>query len=45
MGDLFETVRKYKKRMRLLKSLVRNRKKIPTAVEALLKAGKSQIRR
>ena len=45
MNSMIQSVRKYRKRMRMIKSLIRNRKKIPGAVEALIQAGKSYMRR
>lgn len=45
MNNMIQSVRKYRKRMRMIKSLIRNRKKIPGAVEALIQAGKSYMRR
>jgi hypothetical protein len=41
MKELIREIRKYRKRIRLIRSLIRNRKKIPAAAESLLKIGKA----
>ena len=41
MNEVLREIRKYRKRMRLVKSLIRNREKIPVAAESLLRMVKS----
>ena len=44
MNVVLREIRKYRKRIRLVKSLVRNREKIPAAAESLLRMIKSMRR-